>query len=160
MPIHENVVRHYANVEIFNSGDENEEDCLGWISIMEKCDGSLREELERDNFDLKERKKIAKGLKSGFEYLKKIGIFHKDRKLENLLMIGEVAKICDFGVVSEYSGRKSYRQLGYSKRGSKYRNAGALCKFFSLNYFNFYFSCRNAWICGTMATWWKLLFWH
>ncbi|CBY15690.1 unnamed protein product [Oikopleura dioica] len=126
VPIHENIVRHFANIEIFDSGDKNEEDCLGWITIMEKCDGNLRTKLENDNLELEERKKIAKGLKSGFEYLKKIGIFHKDRKLENLLMIGEVAKICDFGVVSEYSGRKSYRNLGYSKRGSKYRNEGAL----------------------------------
>jgi len=78
----------------------------------------------------------------------------------NFLLFGEVAKICDFGVVTERSGRKSYTNLGYARRGSKYRNAGALCKFFRLNYFNFYFSCRNARICGTMATWWSWLFFH
>ena len=155
MPIHENVVRHYANVEIYDSGDENEEDCLGWITIMEKCDGNLRKKLKNDNLELEERKKIAKGMISGIKYLKKIGIDHCDRKLENFLLIGEVAKICDFGVVQEESGRKSYRNLGYTRKGSKYRNERALCKFFSLKYFNFYFSSRNARICGTMATWWN-----
>ena len=128
MPIHENVVRHYANIEIFDSGDKNE-DCLGWITIMEKCDGNLRTKLENDNLELEERKKIAKGLKIGFGYLEKIGINHKDRKLENFLLIGEVAKICDFGVVTEKSGRKSYRNLGYTRKGSKYREIRALCKF-------------------------------
>ena len=154
MPIHENVVRHYANIEIFDSGDKNEEDCLGWITIMEKCDGNLRTKLENDDLELEIRKKIAKGLKSGFEYLEKIGIDHKDRKLENFLFFGEVAKICDFGVVTENSGRTSYTNLGYARRGLKYRRENALCKLFSLNYFNFYFSCRNARICRTISTWW------
>ncbi|CBY15600.1 unnamed protein product, partial [Oikopleura dioica] len=30
VPIHENVVKNYANVELFQNDDENEEDCLGW----------------------------------------------------------------------------------------------------------------------------------
>ena len=101
---------------------------------MEKCEHNLRNELKKDHLDLKQRKKIAKGIKSGFEYLEEIGIDHFDRKLENFLLIGDVVKICDFGLVQEDSGRRSYRQLGYTRRGSKYRNKLALCKFECLNY--------------------------
>ncbi|CBY43496.1 unnamed protein product, partial [Oikopleura dioica] len=55
VPVHENVIRNFANIEIFDSGDEKEEDCLGWITIMEKCDGNLREKLKSGNPTLDER---------------------------------------------------------------------------------------------------------
>ncbi|CBY35032.1 unnamed protein product [Oikopleura dioica] len=126
VPIHENVIRHYVNVELYDSGDVNEEDCLGWITIMEKCEGDLREELKRDTLDLEERKKIARGIQSGIKYLFKVGIEHKDRKLANYLLIGDVVRICDFGLVRENSGRKSYRNLGYTRKGKKYRFESAL----------------------------------
>ncbi|CBY42905.1 unnamed protein product [Oikopleura dioica] len=126
VPIHENIVQNYANIELFQIDDENEEDCLGWITILEKCDKNVRAELKNENLDLEERKKIAKGLKNGFDYLKKVGIFHFDKKLENFLLLGGVVKLCDFGLVRELSGRKSYRQMGYCRRGSKFRNSIAL----------------------------------
>ncbi|CBY43110.1 unnamed protein product [Oikopleura dioica] len=119
VPIHENVIRHYVNVELYDSGEMNEEDCLGWITIMEKCESNLREKLKKDELDLKKRKKIARGIQSGLKYLEKIGIKHKDRKLANYLLIGDVVKICDFGLVWESSGRKSYRNLGIYKKGEK-----------------------------------------
>ncbi|CBY19293.1 unnamed protein product [Oikopleura dioica] len=126
VPIHENIVKNYANVELFKIDDENEEDCLGWITILEKCDTNLRNELKNENLDLEERKKIAIGLKNGFDYLEEVGIYHFDRKLENFLLLGGVAKICDFGLVWELCGRRSYRQMGYCRRGSKYRIGWAL----------------------------------
>ena len=126
VPIHENVIKIFANVEIF---DENEEDCIGWITIMEKCEGNLRQKLKNDKLDLGQRKKIATGIQAGLKYLENVGIVHKDKKLANFLLIGDVAKVCDFGLVVERSGRRSYRQLGYTRRGSKYRNKFALCKF-------------------------------
>jgi len=129
VPIHENIIRNFANIEIYDSGNKKEDDCLGWITIMEKCDGNLREKLKNGNLTLKERKKITTGIKSGLKYLEKIGIFHHDKKLANFLLIGDVAKVCDFGLVMELSGRKSYRKLGYTRRGSKYRRIDALCMF-------------------------------
>ncbi|CBY41172.1 unnamed protein product, partial [Oikopleura dioica] len=126
VPVHENIIRNFANIEIYDSGDEKEEDCLGWISIMEKCDGNLREKLKNGNPTLKERKKVAIGIKSGLKYLEKIGIEHFDKKLANFLLIGDVAKVCDFGLIKEWSERKSYRKLGYTRRGSKYREEDAL----------------------------------
>ena len=98
---------------------------------MEKCDGDLQKELKKDKLDLDERKKIATGIEAGFQYLEKIGIWHRDRKLSNFLLIGGEVKICDFGLVSEKSWRRSYRQLGYARRGSKYKQETALCKFWN-----------------------------
>ncbi|CBY39013.1 unnamed protein product [Oikopleura dioica] len=129
VPVHENIICNLANIEIFDSGDAEEEDCLGWITIMEKCDGNLREKLKNGNATLDERKNIATCIKSGLDYLEEVGIYHRDKKLANFLLIGDVAKICDFGLVEEESGRKSFRKLGYTRRGSKYRNLEALCKF-------------------------------
>ena len=57
-----------------------------------------------------------------------IGIYHKDKKLENFLLLAGEAKICDFGLVFEETGRRSYSQLGYARRGTKYRDYHALCK--------------------------------
>ena len=105
---------------------------------MEKCDGNVRTELKNENLDLEERKKIAIGLKNGFDYLEKVGIWHFDKKLENFLLLGGIAKICDFGLVFDWYGRKSYRQMGYCRRGSKYRNKYALCKFLKLRFFLFF----------------------
>jgi len=129
VPIHKNIVKNYANIEIFQIDDENEEDCLCWITILQKCETNLRNKLKNENLDLEERKNIAKGLKNGIDYLREVGIRHLDRKLENFLLLGGVVKICDFGLVRELTGRRSYRQMGYCRRGSKYRNRYALCNF-------------------------------
>ena len=129
VPIHKNIVRNYANFELFGDGDEKKEDCLGWITIMENCERDLQTALKNGNLNLDERKKIATGLGAGFKYLGKIGIQHCDRKLTNFLLIGDQIKICDFGLVQEYSERRSYRQLGYARRGTKYQVEQALCKF-------------------------------
>jgi serine/threonine protein kinase len=138
VPIHENVVQNFANVEIFNSGDKNEEDCLGWITIMEKCETNLRKALRSGNPDLEGRKKIAKGIQAGLKYLEQVGITHLDKKLANFLLIGDVAKICDFGIIQESSGRKKYRELGYARRGSKYQTARALCMVLNFELILFY----------------------
>jgi serine/threonine protein kinase len=98
---------------------------------MEKCDSDLQKELKKENLNFDERKKIVTGIKAGFEYLEKIGIDHHDRKLSNFLLIGDEVKICDFGLVQEESWRRSYRQLGYTRRGSKYKRRLALCKFWN-----------------------------
>ncbi|CBY36763.1 unnamed protein product [Oikopleura dioica] len=126
VPIHENVVQNFANIELFQTDDDNQEDCLGWITILEKCDGNVRAGLKNESLDLKERKKIAIGLENGFEYLENVGIYHFDNKLENFLLLGGIAKICDFGLVREWTGRRSYRQIGYCRKGSKFRNDNAL----------------------------------
>ena len=119
------------NFEIFDASDEKGEDCLGWITIMEKCERDLQTALKKEKLNLDERKKIAIGIEAGFQYLGGIGIRHLDRKLSNFLLVGDEVKICDFGLVEELSRRRSYRQLGYARSGSKYRNSSYLCKFWN-----------------------------
>ncbi|CBY41896.1 unnamed protein product, partial [Oikopleura dioica] len=118
VPIHENVIQNFVNVEIY---EEEEEDCLGWLTVMEKCEKmNLREKLKEEVLDLRERKKIAIGIQAGFRYLESVKIFNSDRKLSNFLLIGDVAKICDFGLVTSIG--EGFRKLGYTRRGAKYLN--------------------------------------
>ena len=95
---------------------------------MEKAGKSLRTLLKHEKIGIQERKKIAEGVSNGFVYLKKIGINHFDRKLENILILNEIPKIIDFGLVYEETGRSGYREMGYTRRGSKFRRYSALCK--------------------------------
>ena len=128
MPIHKNVIRNYVNVEIFYEEDSEKEDCVGWITIMEKAGEDLRTVLKEERIDIRERKNIAEGIWDGFVYLMKVGIAHLDRKLENHLLLNGVPKIIDFGIIREDTGRSGYRQMGYARTGSKFRWNNALCK--------------------------------
>ena len=121
------MIRNYVNVELFHEADSNQKDCLGWITIMEKADDKpLRKFLRVSN--LEQRQQIAEGVQEGYRYLERVGISHMDLKMENILLLDDTPKIIDYGVIEERSGRKSYREMGYSRRGSKYRNASSLCK--------------------------------
>jgi tRNA A-37 threonylcarbamoyl transferase component Bud32 len=118
-----------VNVELFHKSDKNQEDCLGWITIMEKAGKDLRTILKEEKIGIEERKKIAEGILNGFRYLMMIGIGHYDRKMENILMLDGIPKIIDFGLIYEETGRTGYRKMGYARRGSKFRNNRALRKF-------------------------------
>ena len=48
MPVHEKVIRNFVNVEIFYEEDLEKEDCVGWITIMEKADEDLRTVLKEE----------------------------------------------------------------------------------------------------------------
>jgi len=121
---------------------------------LEKCDKNVRNELKNENLDLEERKKIAKGLENGFDYLMEVGIYHNDKKLENFLLLCGVAKIFDFGLVEEKTGKRSYREMGYCRRGRKYRDGRALCKFLKLRIVLFSFWIAR--IFNSRATYWIL----
>jgi serine/threonine protein kinase len=126
IPRHENVIAHFANCEIAQEGD-----VVGWITVMELCDTDLRKLLKKENGSptFESRKKIAIGAKKGDDYLKKVGIRHKDKKPENVLMKNGISKLTDFGLIEEESGRESYRKMGYARRGIKFRYQRNLCKF-------------------------------
>ena len=123
------MIKNFVNVELFHEDDTNQEDCLGWITIMEKADTDLRTVLKQKNPGIEDRKRIAEGIREGLIYLEKIGIKHSDLKLENFLVLSKEAKIIDFGLVEETSGRIGYRKMGYARKGSKFGNQEALCKF-------------------------------
>ena len=96
---------------------------------MEKCESDLRSRLKNEDLSLEERKKIAIGVREGFKYLARVGILHYDKKPENILLKDGECKWIDFGTIQEWTGRKSYRRMGYARRGSKYRIGKYLCKF-------------------------------
>ena len=128
IPRHKNIIQHFCNVEIYAPDDTERSDCLGWITLMPKADTDLRKSLKNKELTFDERKKIAIDLKRANDYLNKIGITHCDLKPENVLLKNGVPLITDFGTIMETSNRISYRQLGYSRKGSKYRDAKYLCK--------------------------------
>ena len=129
MPIHENVIKHFVNIELFHKNDVNREDCIGWITIMELADENLRSLIKGEKLDLEERRQIANGLLDGFGYLEQIcGITHYDRKLENIVLVNGIPKIIDFSLVEEKTGRNGFHQMGYVRNGSKYKNVMSLCK--------------------------------
>jgi serine/threonine protein kinase len=130
MPKHENLIKNFVNVEMFYKNDSKQKDFLGWITIMEKGGDDLRTILKEERIGLDERKKIAKGIMNGLCYLNEIGIEHLDLKMENILMVNGIPKIIDYGLVREDTGRIGYCEMGFARRGSKFRNEGAICKFF------------------------------
>ena len=145
IPYHKNVIRNFINVEVFHKADSKKEDCLGWITIMELADENLRTLLKEERIDLRQRKTIANGILDGFFDLFDCGIGHFDRKMENILLIDGVPKIIDFGLVYEETGRNGYREMGYTRRGSKYKNSNSLGKSSKNASIKIIFSC---WLAG------------
>ena len=98
---------------------------------MELCETDLRKLLKEQNEILafEWRQKIAIGVIRGQEYLEEVGIEHMDMKPENVLIKNGTPKFTDFGLIEELSGRESYRKMGYSRRGSKFRKKYYLSKF-------------------------------
>ena len=96
---------------------------------MEKAEEDLRKVLKDEKIGIEKRKKIAEGILDGFVYLGDIGIDHFDQKLENILLVNGFPKIIDFGLIREETGRIGYREMGYARKGSKFRSSIALCKF-------------------------------
>ena len=95
---------------------------------MEKCDSDLRSRLKKEDLNLEERKRILIGVQDGLAYLETIGIEHHDKKPENILLKDGEPKWIDFGTLAEETSRRSYREIGYTRRGSKYRVSRFLCK--------------------------------
>ena len=135
IPYHQNVIKHYANIGIYYEEDAEFTDCLGWITIMEKCDSNLRELLKKELLNIEERREIAVGIMNGYKYLKDIGINHHDLKPENVLLSEGVCKIIDFGTVdcvnSKYygwSGREFFQLMGYARIGNQFASEENLSK--------------------------------
>jgi hypothetical protein len=59
IPKHENVIKNFVNIELFHKEDSKKQDCLGWITIMEKGGEDLRKTLKKEKIGIEERKKIA-----------------------------------------------------------------------------------------------------
>ena len=130
IPMHRNVLKNLANIEIFHNWDHAFQDCLGWITIMEAGNQNLRYLLRNERLTITERGRIAVELRNGLSYLFNIGLEHNDQKLENVVLFGpkKIPKWIDFGVMHDHTGRESYRRMGYVRRGSKFRHFQSLGK--------------------------------
>ena len=95
---------------------------------MEKCGPNLRDKLKSENLRLDKRRQIALEVTNGIQYLKKIGIEHCDLKLENVLVQRKQVKIIDFGLTKENRGNIAFREMGYVRKGSKFKRIGGLRK--------------------------------
>ena len=120
------MVEHFANCEI-----KQEEEVVGWITVMEFCETDLRKLLKKQNGGptFEERKEIAIRIKFGFYYLEKIGIMHMDKKSENVLMKNGIPKLTDFGLTQVRLRRESFNQMGYARQGNKFIDRKYLSKF-------------------------------
>ena len=49
MPKHKNIIKNFVNIELFHKNDLKQEDCIGWITIMEKAEEDLRTVLKEEN---------------------------------------------------------------------------------------------------------------
>ena len=76
MPKHKNIIKNFVNIELFHKKDLKKEDCIGWITIMEKAEEDLRTILKEEKIGIEKRKKIAGGILDGFVYFQNIGINH------------------------------------------------------------------------------------
>jgi len=129
IPTHPNVVKNIANIELFYTHDEDYEDCLGWITLMEKGEHNLHYLLREEKLTIEDRRLYAIELRKGLQYLFDIGLEHNDQKLENIVLFGKTPKWIDFGVMHDHTGNESYRRMGYVRRGSKFRHFQALGKY-------------------------------
>ena len=92
---HPNVMECYEVIETERS----------WYMITEYCSGGELFEYvsNKDKLDEAEAKEFFSQILSGLEYLHKMGICHRDLKLENLLLdVDNNLKIADFGMSCAY----------------------------------------------------------
>jgi serine/threonine protein kinase len=73
--------------------------------VMEAAEESLDERLKaavRSTssrvWEMHERMVIALGVAAGLEHIHSLGIIHADLKPQNVLLVGRMAKLCDFGM--------------------------------------------------------------
>lgn len=66
--------------------------------VTELCDSSLISFLNEYNIDENVALKILRMILCGLHYIHSKGIIHRDIKLGNLLIKGNIVKICDFGL--------------------------------------------------------------
>lgn len=83
--------------------------------ILEHCDSNLISFLNEHELDFKGIKKIIRMALLGVYEIHSKGIIHRDLKLGNILLKGDVVKICDFGLSCfqsendfSYCGTKDY----------------------------------------------------
>ena len=101
LPRHESIIQHHFNVELFHSDDLGNMDTIGWITVMDYGDYTLRDILRAGNLSLKARKDIYGKIVSGYEYLGSVGLTYNDLKPENIIIFPNTLKIIDYGLATD-----------------------------------------------------------
>jgi serine/threonine protein kinase len=78
--------------------------------VFEYCEKTLYEVMKENNnkMDLYDIKSTLYQMLHGLAYIHKNGFFHRDMKLENVLMIDNMVKIADFGLAREIRSKPPY----------------------------------------------------
>ena len=100
-------LRHENIIKLYNSF---EDDFFLYI-LLELGEEDLFNYMDKyDNMKMKENEAIdiAYQIAKGLSYLNDQNVIHGDLKLENILLIGKKAKICDFGLSSQNFYHYSY----------------------------------------------------
>jgi len=84
---HNNIIKFYGHYY-----DEN------FIYLIMERGKSLEMLTYRGSLEEKKVKKITRDIFNGLHYLKKNNIIHYDIKIPNIIIVDDVAKICDFGL--------------------------------------------------------------
>lgn len=77
---------------------ESFEDADNYYLVMELCDQELYQRIKKQRLTESEIRFYGKQLAEGLQYLHSQNIIHRDIKLGNLLLQGDVLKIADFGL--------------------------------------------------------------
>jgi serine/threonine protein kinase len=82
--------------------------------VLEFCDGgTLTDYHKKNKLSIQEILEIVYQIGIGVEYLHRIGITHRDMKLDNVLKMGKHYKIADFGFATEKSVLETCLGTGY-----------------------------------------------
>lgn len=99
----ENVVQVYDSH--INSGDKK---CF---IFLEYCEGGTLEKLKGKNLTLDLIRKIFKQIMQGMKALYSHRIIHRDLKLDNILVKGEIIKISDFGFAKQLGNQSQVQSI-------------------------------------------------
>ena len=103
---HDAIIRNYG----YNIHKDHEDPSKEIIAfIMEKADGDLEHKIgslqsdgvpreDRNKVPLKYRKTYILQIAIGLMYMYKMGVYHADLKIDNILMVNGNCKIADFGL--------------------------------------------------------------
>ena len=86
-------LRHKNVIKILGIGTDVNKLCY----LMEYCDSCLRTFVDSHQLTIDNVKNIFKQIMEGLFYLHSQNIMHRDIKCENILLKGNIVKLCDFG---------------------------------------------------------------
>lgn len=85
-------------IKIFNNGEIQIDDEFFLYFIMEKAQEDLTEHLQKNRLSFSQKLILCLSVMNGINELHQLGIYHRDIKHDNILLINGEWKICDLGL--------------------------------------------------------------